>query len=52
MYSWETTTERTRETARKVLGVRFAHKKDMETWRWNDKVQESIKRKRIVKQMG
>ncbi|KAK3558095.1 hypothetical protein QTP86_009456 [Hemibagrus guttatus] len=47
---WETTAEVIRETGRKVLGVSSGRRKeDKETWWWNDKVQDSIQRKRLAK---
>ncbi|KAK3536039.1 hypothetical protein QTP70_025506 [Hemibagrus guttatus] len=39
-----------RETGRKVLGVSSGRRKeDKETWWWNEEVQDSIQRKRLVK---
>ncbi|KAK3522283.1 hypothetical protein QTP86_001624, partial [Hemibagrus guttatus] len=39
-----------RETGRKVLGVSSGRRKeDKETWWWNEKVQDSIQRKRLAK---
>ncbi|KAK3517159.1 hypothetical protein QTP86_003882 [Hemibagrus guttatus] len=47
---WETTAEVIRETGRKVLGVSSGRRKeDKETWWWNEKVQDSIQRKRLAK---
>ncbi|KAK3561742.1 hypothetical protein QTP86_012989 [Hemibagrus guttatus] len=47
---WETTAEVIRETGRKVLGVSSGRRKeDMETWWWNEEVQDSIQRKRLAK---
>ncbi|KAK3551950.1 hypothetical protein QTP70_031506, partial [Hemibagrus guttatus] len=47
---WETTAEVIRETGRKVLGVSSERRKeDKETWWWNEKVQDSIQRKRLAK---
>ncbi|KAK3550442.1 hypothetical protein QTP86_025682 [Hemibagrus guttatus] len=47
---WETTAEVIRETGRKVLGVSSGRRKeDKETWWWNEEVQDSIQRKRLVK---
>ncbi|KAK3530651.1 hypothetical protein QTP86_030917, partial [Hemibagrus guttatus] len=47
---WETTAEVIRETGRKVLGVSSGRRKeDMETWWWNEEVQDSIQRKRLTK---
>ncbi|XP_051779985.1 uncharacterized protein LOC127526866 [Erpetoichthys calabaricus] len=48
--SWETTADVVRVTARRVLGVTSAQRKEeKETWWWNGKVQESIQRKRMAK---
>ncbi|KAI5611767.1 hypothetical protein C0J50_1408 [Silurus asotus] len=48
---WGTTGGVMREAARKVLGVTSGNRKqDKETWWWNEKVQESIRRKRLAKQ--
>ena len=39
-----------RETAVKVLGITSHQKKrDKKTWWWNEKVQESVKNKRLAK---
>ncbi|KAK3526026.1 hypothetical protein QTP70_012781 [Hemibagrus guttatus] len=47
---WETTAEVIRETGRKVLGVSSGRRKeDKETWWWNEKVQDSVQRKRLAK---
>eukprot|EP00064_Thunnus_orientalis_P013101 superscaffoldBa00002092_g13138 len=47
---WVTTAEVMKETARKVLGVSSGQRKeDKETWWWNEEVQESIWRTRLVK---
>ncbi|KAK3531775.1 hypothetical protein QTP70_029759, partial [Hemibagrus guttatus] len=47
---WKTTAEVIRETGRKVLGVSSGRRKeDKETWWWNEKVQDSIQRKRLAK---
>ncbi|KAK3520013.1 hypothetical protein QTP70_010846 [Hemibagrus guttatus] len=47
---WETTAEVIRETGRKVLGVSSGRRKEgMETWWWNEEVQDSIQRKRLAK---
>ncbi|KAK3548214.1 hypothetical protein QTP70_005159 [Hemibagrus guttatus] len=48
---WETTAEVIWETGRKVLGVSSLgkRKEDKETWWWNEEVQDSIQRKRLVK---
>ncbi|KAK3572772.1 hypothetical protein QTP86_007376 [Hemibagrus guttatus] len=47
---WENTAEVIRETGRKVLGVSSGRRKeDKETWWWNEKVQDSIQRKRLAK---
>ncbi|KAK3524718.1 hypothetical protein QTP86_001217 [Hemibagrus guttatus] len=49
-HDWETTAEVIRETGRKVLGVSSGRRKeDKETWWWNEKVQDSIQRKRLAK---
>lgn len=38
------------ETVRKVLSVSFGQRKeDVETWRWNEEVKESILREGLVK---
>ncbi|KAK3525786.1 hypothetical protein QTP70_007548 [Hemibagrus guttatus] len=48
--NWETTAEVIRETGRMVLGVSSGRRKeDKETWWWNEKVQDSIQRKRLAK---
>ncbi|KAI5628038.1 hypothetical protein C0J50_8276 [Silurus asotus] len=48
---WKTSAEVIRRTARKVLGVTSGtRKEDKETWRRNEEVQESIRRKRLAKQ--
>ncbi|RDD64009.1 hypothetical protein DU478_22460, partial [Thalassococcus profundi] len=48
--NWNTTAKVIRETGRKVLGVSSGRKKDdKETWWWNEKVQESIQRKRLAR---
>ncbi|KAI5104482.1 hypothetical protein C0J45_6108 [Silurus meridionalis] len=48
---WATTAEVIRETARKVPSVTSGNRKeDKEAWWWNEKVQESIRRKRLAKQ--
>ncbi|KAK3511359.1 hypothetical protein QTP70_005292 [Hemibagrus guttatus] len=48
--NWETTAEVIRETGRKVLGVSSGRRKeDKETWWWNEKVQDSVQRKRLAK---
>ena len=42
---WDKTAEMLRKTAETVLGVTFGKQKgDRETWWWNEKVQESIKK--------
>ncbi|KAK3522855.1 hypothetical protein QTP86_005668 [Hemibagrus guttatus] len=47
---WETTAEVIRETGRKVQGVSSGRRKeDKETWWWNEKVQDSVQRKRLAK---
>ncbi|KAK3546774.1 hypothetical protein QTP86_001526 [Hemibagrus guttatus] len=47
---WEITAEVIRETGRKGLGVSSGRRKeDMETWWWNEEVQDSIQRKRLAK---
>ncbi|KAK3543189.1 hypothetical protein QTP70_012289 [Hemibagrus guttatus] len=47
---WEATAEVVRETGRKVLGVSSGRRKeDKETWWWNEKVQDSVQRKRLAK---
>ena len=47
---WDKTAEILRKTAETVLGVTFGKRKgDMETWWWNEKVQESIKEKKEAK---
>ncbi|KAK3530027.1 hypothetical protein QTP86_009918 [Hemibagrus guttatus] len=47
---WETTAEVIRETGRKVLGVSSGRRKEnKKTWWWNEKVQDSIQRKRLAK---
>ncbi|KAK3549895.1 hypothetical protein QTP86_015521, partial [Hemibagrus guttatus] len=47
---WESTAEVIRVTERKVLGVSSGRKKEhMETWWWNEEVQDSIQRKRLAK---
>ncbi|KAK3514994.1 hypothetical protein QTP70_003257 [Hemibagrus guttatus] len=47
---WKTTAEVIRETGRKVLGVSSGRRKeDKETWWWNEKVQDSVQRKRLAK---
>ncbi|MCJ8733955.1 hypothetical protein PDJAM_G00229720 [Pangasius djambal] len=47
---WETTAEVVRVTGRKVLGVSSGRRKeDKETRWWNEGVQDSIQRKRLVK---
>ncbi|KAI5627956.1 hypothetical protein C0J50_3222 [Silurus asotus] len=48
---WATTAGVMRKASRKVLGVTSGNKKeDKETWWWNEKLQESIRRKRLAKQ--
>ncbi|KAI5609928.1 hypothetical protein C0J50_5600 [Silurus asotus] len=48
---WATTAKVIRETARKILGVTSGNRKeDKNTSWWNEKVQESIRRKRLAKQ--
>lgn len=50
---WETTAEVIRETGRKVLGVSSGRRKeDMETWSWNEEVQDSIQKNVIQKEVG
>ena len=47
---WVAAAEIVRESARKVLGVKFGQRReDKETWWWNEDVQESIKRKRLTR---
>ncbi|KAK3556277.1 hypothetical protein QTP70_007055 [Hemibagrus guttatus] len=47
---WETTADVIRETGKKVMGVSSGKRKeDKETWWWNEKVQDSIQRKRLAK---
>ena len=47
---WTTTANIVRDTARKVLGVQSKQRKeDKETWWWDEKVQESIRKKRLAK---
>ncbi|KAK3514155.1 hypothetical protein QTP70_005084 [Hemibagrus guttatus] len=47
---WKTTAEVIRETGRKVLVVSSGRRKeDKETWWWNEKVQDSVQRKRLAK---
>ncbi|MCJ8748701.1 hypothetical protein PDJAM_G00167790 [Pangasius djambal] len=46
---WETAAEVIRVTGRKVLGVSSGRRKeDKETWWWNEGVQDSIQRKRVL----
>ena len=47
---WDKTAEMLRKTAQTLLGVTFGKRKeDMETWWWNEEVQESIKEKKEAK---
>ena len=47
---WDKTAEMLRKTAETVLGMTFGKRKgDRETWWWNEKVQESIKKKEAKK---
>ena len=49
-YDWTSTAKVVRDTARKVLGVSLKQREeDKETWRWNEEVQESIRKKRLAK---
>ena len=46
---WDKTAEILRKTAESVLGVTFGKRKgDRDTWWWNEEVQESIKKNRVV----
>jgi len=47
---WEITATVVKETGRKVLGMSSGQRKvDKVTWWWNEEVQESVQRKRLVK---
>ena len=47
---WDKTAEMLRKTAETVLGMTFGKRKgDRETWWWNEKIQESIKKKEAKK---
>ena len=47
---WTTTTKVVRDTARMVLGVSAKQRKeDKEPWWWDEKVQESIRKKILSK---
>ena len=50
---WDKTTKILRKTAETVLGVTFETRKgNRETWWWNEKVQENIKKKKGKESMG
>ena len=50
---WDKTVKMLRKTAETVLGVTFGKRKeDRETWWWNEKIQESIKKERGKESMG